>query len=118
MNTRAAGARWETRAAEELSRAGLTLVARNWHCRYGELDLIMREGQVLVFVEVRYRDAGVHGDGMDSIGPAKRQKLVRSAQLFLAAHPAYADLTCRFDVIAYAADADPGDWRPGAFDAF
>lgn len=114
------GDAWETRALHALQRAGLTLVVRNWHCRYGEIDLVMREGDTLVFVEVRYREAGTPGGALASVGPAKQAKLVRAAQLYLAQHSAAASGPCRFDVIAFDGTADGAhcDWQRGAFEAF
>jgi len=116
---RARGEAWETRALQELQRAGLVLLARNWQCRYGEIDLVMREGDTLVFVEVRFREAGASGGALASVGPAKRAKLVRAAQLYLAQSPAAASGTCRFDVVAFdgCADGVRCDWQRGAFEA-
>jgi putative endonuclease len=117
---RSVGAVWELAAQTELERAGLRLIARNWHCHYGELDLIMRDGEVLVFVEVRYRDSAASADGTASIGPAKRRKLVRTADMFLAAHPSLAQHTCRFDSVAFSGTAGNPvcTWERAAFDAY
>jgi len=116
---RADGARYEDIALAYLERAGLALIARNYHCRYGELDLVMRERDVVVFVEVRYRGASRFGDGVDSVGAAKRAKLVRAASAFLAEHPRLAGAACRFDVLAIGGgeDAPSMDWRQNAFEA-
>lgn len=116
MTTRATGGRYEDIALAHLQRAGLRLVARNVTYRHGELDLVMRDGANVVFVEVRYRRSARFGDGVDSIGPAKRGKLVRAAQLFLAANPALAVQPCRFDVVAIGeADSEP-HWLRNAFE--
>lgn len=119
---RSTGARYEDLACQRLEAAGLVLVERNFSCRHGELDLVMRDGDVLVFVEVRYRrggGAGGFGDGIDSVGTAKRAKLVRAASAWLAMHPRLANRTCRFDVVAITgvAGAASLDWRANAFDA-
>ena len=116
---RADGARYEDIALAHLERAGLALIARNYQCRYGELDLVMRERDVVVFVEVRYRGASRFGDGVDSVGAAKRAKLVRAASAFLAEHPRLAGAACRFDVLAIGGgeDAPSMDWRRNAFEA-
>ncbi len=118
-NHRADGARYEDIALAHLERAGLRLIARNYHCRYGELDLVVRDGDVVVFVEVRYRSTSAFGDGVDSVGAAKRAKLVRAASAFLAEHPRLAGAACRFDVLAIAggADAPSIDWLRNAFEA-
>jgi|SRR5690349_5734913 putative endonuclease len=116
LDRRARGARYEDVALAHLERAGLALIARNYHCRYGEIDLVMRDRDIVVFVEVRYRSASRFGDGVDSVGAAKRAKLVRAAGAFLAAHPRLAGAACRFDVLAID-DAGTIDWRQNAFEA-
>ncbi|HEY6941424.1 YraN family protein [Dokdonella sp.] len=119
---RAAGARYEEFACAHLQRAGLAPIARNYTCRYGEIDLVMRDGPVVVFVEVRYRrDGGAsrYGDGADSIGASKRARVQRAAAMFLAQHPALADSACRFDVVAIAGSGPHAElhWLRNAFDA-
>jgi len=117
---RSTGAHYEALARSHLERAGLALVEANFTCRHGELDLVMRDRDVLVFVEVRYRRRSGFGDGADSVGRAKRQRLVRAASAWLAAHPQQAHATCRFDVVSIGGDADrPAlEWLRNAFDAF
>jgi putative endonuclease len=120
--TREAGARCEDLADAYLQRAGLAPIARNFNCRHGELDLVMRDGDVVVFVEVRYRrkgGGGRFGDGFDSVGASKRARLVRAAATFLARHPRLAGRPCRFDVVAVAGDvaAPQLEWLPNAFEA-
>ncbi|HET7611629.1 MAG TPA: YraN family protein [Rhodanobacteraceae bacterium] len=112
------GARFEQRALDALERAGLELVERNWRTRFGELDLVMRDGDTLVFVEVRYRHHTRFGGGAASVGPAKRGKLTRAAQGFLQAHPRLASMPCRFDVVAFdgRADAPSHAWHRAAFE--
>ena len=114
----ALGARFEQCALGHLERAGLKLVERNFRTRFGELDLIMRDGGTLVFVEVRYRGNARFGGGAASVGAAKRAKLARAAQGFLLAHPHLASLPCRFDVVAFDGDAAAPvcDWLPAAFE--
>lgn len=116
-NRRADGARYEALALAHLERAGLSLIARNYTCRYGELDLVMRDRDTVVFVEVRYRSASRFGDGVDSVGAAKRAKLVRAASAFLAEHPRLAGAACRFDVLAIGDGEPTVDWRQNAFEA-
>ena len=119
MTATATGAHFEQRALDFLERAGLKLVERNWRTRFGEIDLVMRDANELVFIEVRYRRNPRFGDGAASVGPAKREKLTRAAQGFLQAHPRLASLPCRFDVIAFEGDADAAasDWQRAAFEA-
>ena len=103
----------ETLALQHLQRHGLTLVERNFRCKGGELDLIMRAGDVLVFVEVRRRAAGRHGNAADSITRSKQQRLVIAAQNYLQRyrHPP----ACRFDVVGI--DDAVITWLINAFDA-
>ena len=118
---RARGALVEAAARAHLIRAGLEPVAANANYRFGELDLVMFDApaRTLVFVEVRYRASARFGGGAVSIDARKRRKLVQAALAFLAAHPAYADAPCRFDVID--ADGDPAaprlQWLRDAFRA-
>lgn len=124
MSARATGDLWEGAALARLQQAGLRLVARNFHCRYGEIDLVLldhggHEGDTLVFVEVRYRDGAAHGSGTASVGAAKQRKLVQTAQIFLQAHARFAALPCRFDVIGCAGTPQRPvfEWTRNAFDA-
>lgn len=114
------GVAWEALAGEHLQRAGLRVLARNFRTRFGEIDLICRDGDVLVFVEVRYRArTSGYGSGADSVTAAKRQRLIIAAGQYRQAHPALTELPCRFDVVAITGQANAPliDWRQRAFDA-
>lgn len=115
---RAAGDAFEQRACAELERAGLQLLARNYNTRHGELDLVMRERDTIVFVEVRYRVRAGHGDAAASITRSKQDKLIRTARLWLVAHPQHAQRPCRFDVVSYDGDGASTQmhWLRGAFE--
>jgi putative endonuclease len=119
-NARTTGARWEDAALAYLQARGLALVARNFNSRFGEIDLVLRDRTALVFAEVRFRGARARGDGTLSVGSAKRQKLIRAASLYLQAHPQFATLPCRFDVIGCSGTlaAPHFDWTQAAFEAF
>ncbi len=93
----------EAAALEQLRAAGLTLIARNYVARGGELDLVMRDGTTLVFVEVRFRADGSRGDGLDSVSATKQRRLIAAARQYLADHPKYARWTTRFDAVALGA---------------
>lgn len=114
------GDTFEARARRHLERAGLEPVAHNFHTRFGELDLVMREGDTLVFVEVRFRRDARFGGAAASVTARKQGRLVRAAEGFLAAHPQYAGLPCRFDVVAFdGAGKEPRcQWQQAAFEAF
>ena len=88
----------EDAALAHLLGQGLQLVQRNFRCRGGEIDLIMREGATVVFIEVRARASGSHGGAAASITPAKQRRLILAAQTWLQAQPGTPP--CRFDVVA------------------
>jgi putative endonuclease len=111
--TVAVGGDKERVACEYLEGSGLRLVARNYRCRVGEIDLIMRDGDTLTFVEVRYRASSRFGTPAETVGPKKRQRLAAAAAHYLACHPT--SLACRFDVVAITG-ADEIDWIRDAFD--
>ena len=91
-----AGARAEELCADLLRRAGLRLLARNWRCRHGEIDLVAEEGGTLVFAEVRFRSRAGYGGAAESVTAAKQARLVAAARLYLMRRP---DADCRFDVL-------------------
>lgn len=119
MKAHPGGAEWERLAEQHLVSAGLRLVARNFHCRLGELDLVMAEERQLVFVEVRYRRILCYGTAAETIGPAKQLKIQRAAGIFLSRRPALAERPCRFDVVGISgtAAAPKIEWLQGAFEA-
>lgn len=104
----------ETRAWQLLQARGHQLVARNFRCRQGEIDLITLENQVLVFTEVRYRNRSDFGGAALSVDTRKQARLIQTARHFLHQHPAYQQMDCRFDMIAFEADAAP-QWYQNAF---
>lgn len=116
---RARGDAAEAAALAMLQAHGLQLLARNAASRGGELDLVMRDGATVVFVEVRYRATRRFGGGAASVDAGKRRRLVHAARAFLAGHPQMAEAPCRFDVMD--ADGDPDaptlTWLRAAFDA-
>ncbi|HEX6831920.1 MAG TPA: YraN family protein [Rudaea sp.] len=115
---RSVGAQWENAALAHLLRAGLKPLDRNFSCRYGEIDIVARDHETVVFVEVRFRNDAAHGDGTASVGAAKREKLARTAQIWLQARPQLADAPCRFDVIGCSGTAQNAriEWVRGAFE--
>ncbi|HUO44757.1 MAG TPA: YraN family protein [Burkholderiales bacterium] len=103
----------EALAAEFLQRSGLEIVARNYRCRFGEIDLIARDGRSLVFVEVRMRASDGFGGAAASITAAKRGKLARTARHYLSALPRAP--ACRFDALLIAGDGAI-EWIKNAFE--
>lgn len=113
-HTHKVGAAAEDQALAYLKAQGLVLLAQNWHvARAGELDLVMREGNTLVFVEVRKRGSADFGGALASITPAKQAKIISTAQHFLAKHAQYANDDCRFDVVAF--ENNQLQWLKAAF---
>ena len=103
----------ELRAAAFLQTRGLKLVARNWRCRFGEIDLVMQDGATLVFVEVRLRSRSDFGGAAASVTPAKQKKLLAAARQYLAGLKTLPP--CRFDVVALSG-SDAPEWIENAFD--
>ena len=115
LNLNNRGLAAEAAAASYLQRQGLTLLAQNYSCRFGEIDLIMRDGRTLVFVEVRLRSNSGFTSAADSIHAHKQQKLIRTAQFYLQSHDL--NLPCRFDAVLFAdvKQSDP-EWIRNAID--
>ncbi|MBD1553295.1 YraN family protein [Pseudomonas typographi] len=110
----------EAYALGYLRQQGLQVLAQNWHCRGGELDLVMLDSDTVVFAEVRYRQHRQWGGALESIDARKRQRLILAARHFLHACPQWAEQPCRFDVIAIEGNdpARPGlNWVKHAFDS-
>lgn len=107
------GAQAEQAAAAYLVKRGLQLVEKNYRCRFGEIDLIMRVGVTLVFVEVRSRSSRAFGGAAASIDAHKQRKLIAAAQHYLAqlGKPP----PCRFDALLF--EGSEIEWIPNAFSA-
>ena len=116
---RAVGQDAERLAEGLLVRRGLTLLARNYRCRRGEIDLVMRDADALVFIEVRRRSNRGFGGGLESVDARKRARLVATAEHFLMTRRIGDDRPCRFDVVAI--DGRPPhtefEWVRDAFEA-
>lgn len=102
----------ENLAAAFLLREGLTLVERNFHCRFGEIDVIARDGATLVFVEVRMRTSERFGGAAGSITAAKRAPLLRTARLYLAGVARVP--ACRFDALLVNGNDNSIEWLKNA----
>jgi putative endonuclease len=106
------GRAWEDMALAYLERRGLVLVEANFRCKLGEIDLILRDGATLVFVEVRQRAAGAPVSAAASIGPAKIGRIIRAAQVYLQRFSRLPP--CRIDVVAI--DGDDIEWLTNAIE--
>ncbi|HBA60758.1 MAG TPA: YraN family protein [Elusimicrobia bacterium] len=107
------GARYEEQAAAFLEKAGFRIVDRNWACSMGELDIVARKGDTLVFAEVRARSNPGYGSPAESVTPAKRAKIIKAAMAYIKARRPEAE-TFRFDVIGIV----PGEPPEHIEDAF
>lgn len=102
----------EEQAFDYLRRHGLTEVERNYRCRFGEIDLIMRDGRTLVFVEVRMRASGAFGGAPASIDARKQRKLLSAARHYIGSKGKIPD--CRFDAVLLNGD-NRLEWIRNAF---
>lgn len=98
---KALGEKYEDWAATLLEDRGLRLLERNFRGKTGEIDIIAQDGAQLVFVEVRARSHRCFESAAGSVNLRKQQRIIRTAQLFLQRRPHWADMSCRFDVIAF-----------------
>jgi putative endonuclease len=105
----------EEQALAYLIAQGLQLVTQNYHCRLGEIDLIMRDEEYLVFVEVRARVSSIFGGGLGSITYAKRQKIIKSASYYTMTHKKQSQLAMRFDVVSIDGKSANITWLKDAF---
>ena len=105
----------EEQARTHLERQGLRLLERNYRCRQGEIDLIMRDGEALVFIEVRYRKSAAFGSAIETVTAQKQRRLLATARHYLQANRASSP--CRFDVVGITGQS-PGtqiEWIKDAF---
>ena len=96
--TRKIGLNAEQACCDYLTLQGLTLITKNFHCRHGEIDLIMKEDKTLIFIEVRYRKNNDYGGALESITPSKQKKVRASAETYLQKHKIKNN--ARIDVVA------------------
>ena len=99
----ALGKHGEDLACRELERRGYAIVARRYRRRGGEIDIIARDGETIVFVEVKAREDRAFGSGADAVTAFKRRRIVEVAQEYLVRHHR-SDCRCRFDVVSIQFD--------------
>ncbi|MGR9100037.1 MAG: YraN family protein [Gammaproteobacteria bacterium] len=102
------GAQAEDRALAYLAERGFRLLQRNYRCPAGEIDLIMEDGAVLAFIEVRFRKSSRYGNAAESVTPVKQSRIIKTANHYLAAHRP--DRPVRFDVVTVSPAPD-GQFR-------
>ena len=99
-NKRKTGFEKEQLAADYLSGLGMQILERNFYTRTGEIDLIAKDGDYLVFLEVKYRAGNRYGYPEEAVTPAKQQRIIRSARYYLYRQGLSETTPCRFDVLA------------------
>ena len=99
------GARGEELAGKYLRRAGYRLLARNYRCKCGEIDLVAEEGGSLVFIEVKTRSSAGFGHPLEAVDRRKQGQLIRAAHVYLREQTAE-ERYCRFDVVAVTFGGD------------
>ena len=107
------GVKSEKQALVYLQEQGLLLICQNYYCRFGEIDLIMRDQDTLVFIEVRYRKNDDFGGALASIGKRKQNKIIKTAKHYLA--QLENEPYCRFDAIAIDQQSKKPQWIQSAF---
>jgi putative endonuclease len=99
IDTGSVGRHAETLALNHLKAHGLKKIAANFRCRMGEIDLVMQDGECLVFTEVRFRTESRFGGAAGTVDYQKQRKIIRTAAAFLGRHRQYSNYTVRFDVV-------------------
>lgn len=93
------GKQAEILALNYLKAQGLKPLQQNFHCRFGEIDLIMQEKNAIIFIEVKYRQHNAFGGGLAAITPSKQRKLRLTASHYLQRYQPHSDMPCRFDAL-------------------
>lgn len=118
MKTRERGTWAENIALRFLGARGLKLLKRNYRCLLGEIDIVMKDNDTLVFVEVRYRAGSEYGSPLETIDRAKQTRLLRTASHYLRKHRmTEAQAQCRFDVVVVTGPKPSTEWIKAAFQA-
>jgi putative endonuclease len=118
MNLRKKGEHYETLARQWLQTKGLNIVEQNYHCRFGEIDLIMLDQDYLCFIEVKFRRSNDFGGSAYSLPVSKQRKITRSALHYIEHHRVYRNHAMRFDALLIQGndgDAPRFNWIQNAF---
>lgn len=102
----------EQQALHFLQSRGLRLKERNFHCKMGEIDLVMKDDDTLVFVEVRFRQGSDYGEALETVTVRKQRKLIATANRYLQLK--HIDSACRFDIIALNGSGSAPEWIKNA----
>ena len=106
------GKRAENYALNYLKQQGLKLLEKNFYCRHGEIDLILKDQDTLVFVEVRYRKNNHYGHAFETINKRKQHKIITTARYYLHKHKLTESICSRFDIISIEKDLNSQNAHP------
>ena len=112
------GLRFEDQARKYLQAHGLLLLQSNYHCRFGEIDLVMRDDKTLCFIEVKFRKSLFFGGAAAAIPHSKQRKIIKTALFYISAHKHLANQAIRFDALLIQRQTDGSDqinWIQNAF---
>ena len=104
MNKRAVGSVYEQSAARFLKDKGYSILEMNFRCRFGEIDIIAKDGSVLVFAEVKYRASSGSGFPSEAVNYRKQSTICKVADRYMLKHGLYDNTPCRFDIISVLGD--------------
>ncbi len=118
-NKRDFGNKFESFAREKIEQAGCRIIATNYACKLGEIDIIAKDKEHIIFVEVRYRKTAAYGGAIASVDYKKQQKIIKSASLYLQQNKLTNKAMCRFDVFAVTGQTNNlhFEWIKDAFNA-
>ncbi len=103
-SNRSKGTQYEERAAEYLEAQGFRIIQKNFSSRFGEIDLVAREGRYLVFIEVKYRATARGGHPLEAVDAGKRRRIRKTADFYCLRYGYGEDTPCRFDVVGVLGD--------------
>jgi putative endonuclease len=108
---------WENIAEKYLTKQSLKTIKRNYNCKMGEIDLIMQDNGILMFIEVKYRKNDDWVSAAESVTKSKQRKIIKAAQLFLLKNKKFKDMNCRFDVVSIQGEKKQPEinWIKNAF---
>ena len=112
------GAHFEDYARDYLADRGLRLLNQNYRCRFGEIDLVMQEGETICFIEVKFRKTLLFGGAQSAIPAHKQRKIIKTAMFFIAQHRHLANQAFRFDAFLIQQQTRAShrvNWIQGAF---
>jgi putative endonuclease len=113
--TQLQGKKAEDFALDFLSQQKMTCITRNFYSKSGEIDLVMKDQEFLIFVEVRYRRSQTYGSALSTVDWRKQQKIIKTANYFLLKNPHYQTLPARFDVVGISGNSMQAEWIKNAF---